>query len=322
MNLFNLSPKKIFEQLEKDEINKFTAFEHLISFIENSEIEVIRGEAIEILDIIGIYNDTLFDILENILISDSNEKIRYKAIRFIEKRFLVRAIKPLKWAISHENNYKCLIAVIKSINKYNSDESKLILINEIKKIIKTKYINKEKRIENKKFRKTLKNVFKNKKSEFFTSNELSEILINYITIRYLIRHYPNVFYEINPENGLINELDLSDYLEYEVKGMPFGWKNNIKSISEIIGLKYLKNLKKIDFSNNQIENIQELVKFGNLTYLILTNNKICDLENLEYIKKLPNLKYLDLRKNKIVKKIDLNEIDSRMRVLLKDSYIF
>ncbi len=317
----NLSPSKIYEQYERNEINNSIAFDHLISFVENSENEYTRKTAIEILDRIGIYNNELFKILENILISDSNGKIRNVALKFLERRFLNKAITPLKWAINHENDYECHITIIKLLKEINSEESKLILFNETKKIMKTKYLNKEKRIENKKFKKIIKKLLKSKKYKFFTHNELSLILINFITIANLTKHYPNVFYETNPENGLLSELDLSDYLEHEVRGTPFGWKNNIKSISEIIGLKYLKNLKKIDLSNNQIENIQELVNLGNLTHLILTNNKICELENLEYIKKLPNLKYLDLRYNKIVKKIHSNEFNPRLRVLLKDSYI-
>jgi len=317
----NLSPRKIYEQYERNEINKSIAFDHLISFVENSENEHIRQEAIEILDRIGIFSNKLFGILENILISDSNGKIRNVALKFLERRFLTESITPLKWVINHEKDYECLITIIKSLKKVNSEESKLILFNETKKIMKIKYLNKEKRVENKKFKKVIKKLLKTKKYEFFTHNELSLILINFITIANLTKHYPNVFYEINPENGLLSELDLSDYLEYEVKGTPFGWKNNIISISEILGLKYLKNLKKIDLSNNQIENIQELVSLGNLSHLILINNKICELENLEYIKKLPNLKYLDLRNNKIVKKINSNEFNPRLRVLLKDSYI-
>ncbi|MFX1304081.1 MAG: hypothetical protein ACFE9X_12065 [Promethearchaeota archaeon] len=213
------------------------------------------------------------------------------------------------------------MTIIQTLKKINNDESKLILFNEIKRIIKTKYINKEKKIENKKFKKIIKKLIKSKKYEIFTHNELSEILINYITIANLTTQYPNVYYKLNPQNGLINELDLSDYLEYEVKGTPFGWKNNIKSISEIVGLNHLHHLKKIDLSNNQIEDVKELVNFEYLTHLILTNNKISELENLEYIKALRNLEYLDLRYNDIVNKINPYEFDTNIRVLLKDYLI-
>ena len=317
----SLSPKKISEQLRRDEINKFIAFEQLISFIENSENENIRREAIEILDIIGIYNTKLFEVLENILISDTNEKMRYKALRLLEKRFLVRTIKPLRWAINHEKDYKCLIAVIKSLENLNSEESKLILFNKVKQIIKTKYLHKEKRIENKKFRKIIKKLFKNKKYELFTQKELSEILINFLTIKNLVKQYPNVYFELNAQNGLVEELDLSDFLEYEVKGTPFGWKNNIKSLSEISGLNHLNCLKKINLSNNQIKNVKELINFEKLTHLTLVNNKISKVDNINFIKSLSNLEYLDIRGNELAMKVNKKEFDSKIKVLLRDSYI-
>ncbi len=316
-----LTPEEIFEELKKNRINKFTAYDLLTSLVENSKSENIRVESIKSLEKIGLYNNKIFIILENLLISDSNKKIRKAAAEFLKNKFLEKALKPFKWAIKHEDDYECLMTIIQTLKKINNDESKLILFNEIKRIIKTKYINKEKKIENKKFKKIIKKLIKSKKYEIFTHNELSEILINYITIANLTTQYPNVYYKLNPQNGLINELDLSDYLEYEVKGTPFGWKNNIKSISEIVGLNHLHHLKKIDLSNNQIEDVKELVNFEYLTHLILTNNKISELENLEYIKALRNLEYLDLRYNDIVNKINPHEFDTNIRVLLKDYLI-
>lgn len=316
-----LTPKKIFEQLEGNQINKSTAFALLITIIENSENENTRIEAIRLLDEIGLYNDRLFYILENILISDLNEKMRNVAAKFIEKRFLNKALSPLKWAIKHETDYDCLITIYESLKQITSNESKITLFNEIKKIIKLKYLNKERRIENKKFKRTLKKLVKEKKFDGLSNEDLSEILINYLTIYHLTKTYHNVFYKLDSINGLVKELDLSDDMEYEVKGTPWGWKNNIKSLSEIIGLQYLKNLKKIDLSNNQIENLKEIVNLENLTHLILTNNRISELHNLEYIKKLSNLEYLDLRHNDIVKRINLNEFDKNIRVLLNDYLI-
>ncbi|MFX0140499.1 MAG: leucine-rich repeat domain-containing protein [Candidatus Hodarchaeota archaeon] len=316
-----LTPQEIFEELKKNNINKLTAFDLLISLVENSDSENFRIECIRSLEKIGLYHHRLFIFLENLLISDSSGKIRKVAAEFLKNRFLEKAVKPFKWAIKHETEYDCLITIIKTLEKLNNYESKLILINETKRIIKTKYLNKDKKIENKKFKKIIKKLFKLKKYDTFSHKELSEILINYITISNLTTHYPNVYYELDPQNGLIIELDLSDYLEYEVKGTPFGWKNNIKSISNITGLKYLDNLKKLNLSNNQIENVKELVNLENLTHLILTNNKICELENLDYFKELPNLQYLDLRYNDIVKKINPNDFDKNLRVLLKDYLI-
>ncbi|MFX0021925.1 MAG: hypothetical protein ACFE9S_06335 [Candidatus Hermodarchaeota archaeon] len=316
----DLTPDGIYEDLKKNKIKKYTAFDLLVSLVENSDNENIRLKAIENLEKFESNNESLYKFLENLLISDSNNKVRIAATKFLKKKFLDKAINPLKWAITHETDYECLVEIIQSLERIKNDESKAILVKKIKEILKIKYLNKEKRIENKKYKKVIKKIIKTKQIVIFTHNKLAEILINYLTIENLINEYSNVYYELDPQTGLITELDLSDYLEYEVKGTPFGWKNNIKSISEIIGLKYLKNLKKIDLSNNQIENIKELVNFDNLTHLILTNNKISDKENLEYFKKLHNLEYLDLKNNEIIKNIHLNEFNPRIRVLLKDSY--
>lgn len=317
----NLSPKNIFDQLQKNEISKSFAFDQLISFVENSDNELIREEAIETLDRVGIFDNRLFKFLENILISDSNEKIRKAVLKFLEKRYLNKVIVPLKWALNHESNYENLIIIIKSLKKANSEESKKILFNKTKEIIHTRYINKDKRIENRKFKEVLKKLLTTKKYELFSHKELCLILINFMTIVNLTKLYPNVSYEINPENGLLFELDLSDYFEYEVKGIPFGWKNNIKSISEIEGLNYLKFLKKIDLSNNLIEDIKELANLKNITHLTLSKNNISNIENLEYLKKFKRLEYLDLRDNEIASKIQSNEFNPGIRVILKDSYL-
>ncbi|MFX1321882.1 MAG: leucine-rich repeat domain-containing protein [Promethearchaeota archaeon] len=317
-----LNPEKICEEFENHNLDKHTAFNLLISLIENSENENVRVESIESLEKIGIFDGQTFSILENALISDSNGNIRNAAAKIIEKKFTnEKALIPLKWAIKHESNYECLITIIKTLKKINNKEAKTILIDQLKKIRKIKYLNKDKAIQNKKFKKTLKGVFKERQFNEVSNKELGEILINYLTIRNLIKQFPNVYYELDPKTALIKELDLSDYMEYEVKGTPWGWKNNIKKLSEIIGLFNLNNLEKIDLSNNQIKNIKKLSQFVKLKNVILTNNNITDLENINYLKSLPSLEYLDLRGNELAKNIRIVEFNSKIRVILNDSYI-
>ncbi len=316
-----LTPKKICEEVKKKVISKHDAFALLISLIENSDNEDIRLDSLKRLEKIGLFNEILFNIIESMLISDSNAKIRNTSAKLIQKKFLDNALEPLKWALRHETDYKCLITIIQSLEKINNIESKLVLFDETKKIMKIKYLNKNKGIENKKFKKTIKKFLKNKKFDKSTNQELAEILINFLTIHHLTKQYPNVYFEIELRCGLVNELDLSDYLEYEVKGTPFGWKNNISSITEISCIKYLKQLKKIDLSNNQIENIKELTQLQNLTHLVLKNNKIEEKINLKYLKSFTNLQYLDLRDNNIAKKLVSSDFDLKTKVILNDSYI-
>ena len=148
----DLTPKEIYRDLKNKNINQITAYNLLTSLVENSENENIRLESILNLEKIGLFSDKLYNFLENLLISDSNRRIRNAAAQFLEKKFLEKAINPLKWAIKHETDYECLITISQTLEKINTHESKLILINEIKKIIKIKYLNKERKIGNKKFK--------------------------------------------------------------------------------------------------------------------------------------------------------------------------
>ena len=144
----DLTPKDIIRDLQNNKISQITAYDLLTSLVENSENENIRLESIINLEKIGLINDNLFNFLENLLISDSNRKIRNAAAKFIKNKFIEKAFNALQWVIKHETDYECLITIIKSLEKINSYESKLILANKIKKIIRTKYFNKERRIEN------------------------------------------------------------------------------------------------------------------------------------------------------------------------------
>jgi hypothetical protein len=313
----DLTPQNIQKDFEDKKINKITASNLLISIIENIESKRIRIEAIKTLDNLDLKNNAIFNLLENLVISDSDKEIRLFAAKYLKTKFIDKAIKPFKWVIENESDYECIITVIQSLIEMDLPESKAVLINEIKKISNNKYLNRESRIRNQ-FKKILKKEIRQKKIIYYTKQELGLILINYLTILNLTMQYPNIFYELNPQTGLIETLDLSDYMEYEVKGAPFGWKNNIRSLREIVGLFSLNTLKEIDLSNNLITDVKEIPQLKELTHLKLRNNKINEIENLSYIKRLPKLKYLDLRGNKIVKKLSLKDFDSKIKVLLKD----
>ncbi|MFX1487889.1 MAG: hypothetical protein ACFFBI_01990 [Promethearchaeota archaeon] len=318
--ILRLTPEKIIEDFRDNKIGKASALQSLVSFIENSNDEEIRLKSLNLLDYLDIKDNYLFQILENLVISDENATIRNIALKIIEKNFLEKSFEVLKWCVIHEKDDYCFITVIKILAKLKSENSKSILYNEIGRIIKKKYLNKERKIENKKFKKTLKKLLREKKYDKFTHNEFAEILINYITISNLFTKYNNVYYELDQQNGLISKLDLSNYLEYEVKGTPWRWQNNIKSLSDIPGLKYLKSLQQLDLTNNQIIDIKEIIHLQNLTHLILTNNNLRNEKNLFYLKNLPNLLFLDLRGNPLINEINLDDFRPQTRVLLRDTY--
>ncbi len=311
-----LTPKKIYEDFEKNNIDKNTAAELLISLVDNTDLEDTRIECIENLQKLGVVNDKIFEFLENLLISDLNEKIRYAAANYIKDFFIDKSISLMKWAIRYETDYNCLITIIQTLVQLNDKVSKLTLIDIIKRIKKTKYLDERNKIENKKFRKSLKKLSKVRKFENRTHEELAEIIVNYLTISELIKKFYSVYFEL--ENCLVVKLDLAD-VEYEVRGWKADFKNNIKEISEITGLENLKHINHLNLSNNQIGNIKDLIKLQNLTHLYISNNKINDLENVESIIKMLNLKYLDIAGNQITNYLTSQDFGN-LEVNLKKPY--
>jgi len=311
-----LNPNVIYEDYINNRSDKVTLIKQLLSIIENYDDNIVREDSIKILSKLKLSSENLFDFFESLLLSDSSENIRNAAANYLSEHYLKNNLSVFKWAIQHEKSNKCLITIVNALVKINSQESKIALIEQIKKIRKTQYINLEKGYENKRYKKALKPLIKRNKIANFSHKQLGEILINFFTIKTLVEELPNVYFELNSTNLLVEKLDLSDYLEFEVKGTPWGWKNNIRNLSDISGLNNFKYLKKLDLSNNQIENVKPLVELKALTHLVLSNNQISDLDNLEYLKQLPNLQFLDLCGNRIVKFVKKNDFNPNIRILL------
>lgn len=312
------SPKKIYENFLDNNLDKHTAIDLLISIIENSDDNIERIKCVVNLKKMGDKNDKIFKILENLLLADTNEKVRNIAIEAIREIFINQAFAPMKWAIEYESNYYCLVNIIKTLVKIKNLESKSILINEIQKISKIKYLDKARRIDNKKFKKSLKTLLKSKKLESHTHNDLADIIINFKTISELSTKFYSVYFEL--DNALVMKLDLAD-VEYEVRGWKADYKNNIKDITEITGLKNLKYLTHLNISNNQLKSIHDLIYLKNLTYLYLSNNFIKDMKNWGYIKEMINLKYIDLAHNPIASYLTSQDFEN-LEVTLAKPYFY
>ncbi len=310
-----LTPQLIYEKFQNKKINITSTSELLISLIENSSDIDSRLESIKVIKKIHVKSKEVFKLLENLLISDSDGQIRRAACDAICTNFLDKALIPLEWALQHDSSYECLVSIIKTLEKMNNQETKLILIDEIKKINEKGYFpDTTKKWVNKIFHIALKKMLKTKKIEELTHNELAEILIHHKTIYALKKRFYTVYYELN--NALVSKLDLTD-IEYEVRGWKSEFKNDISDLSEIIGLKNLKNsLKVLYLSNNQIMDLKDLMELENLTHLYISKNKIDNIKNLEYLKGMPNLKFVDLVGNNIVQKINPEEIDTNLEIKL------
>ncbi|MHA1147338.1 MAG: leucine-rich repeat domain-containing protein [Promethearchaeota archaeon] len=296
----------IYKKYLKNEIDKNFFIEYLISFIENSEYNDVRIQSIKLLREVDVHDNRIFSLLENLIISDESPIVRKAAIKFMFLKFQENCFSIIRWAINHEKDYYCYTTIIKSLARIKTNQSKLLLIDEINKIKKKKYLFDEKKTTNRAFRKDLKNILKSKSFQDLSIETLAEIIINFRTITNLKQKFYSVYYEL--EDAIITTLDLSD-VEFEVRGWKSEFKNEISKISEITGLKNLKKLKKLYLSNNQISDIKELITLKELTHLYICKNRLNDPNNIEYIKRMSNLKFLDISENGIADKINKKEFD-------------
>lgn len=270
------TPKEVYHDFKKKDIDKLTAVDLLIYLLENANSDDTRIECLKILQKIGNKNQKIFSILENLLISDSNEEIRILAANTLKILFRDKVLIPLRWALKHEKSWQFLMDIILTITEINDDNAKSILIEKIKNF------------ENYKFNISLSSLFKNKEIYYFNVMELAEIANNYIIIKYFVDTLKKINYQV--ENGLITELDLS-FSSNDVSG----WKI-LKDLSKFIV--FLKDLEKLILRSNRISQFPDsILSLQSLKYLDLSYN---DLKKLpENISSCKSLEYLNLRYNSL-----------------------
>ncbi|MHA2288554.1 MAG: hypothetical protein ACXABG_07190, partial [Promethearchaeota archaeon] len=136
------------DELDKNILDKQSGVHQLITIIENSTKLKNRLESLRILRNLNINfenfggnKDTLMNLFENLLVSDSDEMVRNEAALILCKGYNEKALNPLRWALIHEDSPLCietilnaLIIIVENIVIRNDPITKSILIHEIKQI--------------------------------------------------------------------------------------------------------------------------------------------------------------------------------------------
>ena len=286
-----LSPKEIYGDFKKKNLDKSKASELLISVIENPfELDArIRVSSVKFLGLIGSKEENLYFFLENLIISDLNEQVRGNAAIIIIRNFPDQALEPIKWALKHEKSEPCIILIIKALEKTNNIKLKSLL----------------KSIDYLEFKDKIFFPFGIYPIINLSSNNIDKItkvkglesLIN------LNKLYLN-FNRITEIEGLDNIKNL--------RSLHFQW-NNIRVIK---GLEHLKNLEYLYLNNNEIIKIQGIKNLSNLKSLMIYDNQITEIQNLEH---LSDLEILNLRNNGIKEIKGLNDLNNLKRLDLSNN---
>ncbi|KKN04154.1 hypothetical protein LCGC14_1100260 [marine sediment metagenome] len=225
-----LKPNKIYEDFRKRNLGLSKTIDLLITLIENIADDTTRKECIDILNKIDFKHNKVFTILENLLISDNNENVRYSAAKVIKTKFLNKAVIPFLWALQHESSYECLITIVKSLEEIIDERIVALMIEEVEKI----------NID--KFKTSLNELFNRNTINNYSHKDFAEIIINNITLKFLIKKFDKINFKV--KNGLISELDFSD-----VDNQVIYWRDRktLEDPTDLIGIQNLKNLERIKF---------------------------------------------------------------------------
>jgi len=256
-------------------LNKMSSIENLIAIIENSNNNIERLESIRNLSNILGNSDKLFKILENLLISDSDEEIRCLAAEVLGKNFCEKLFEPLIWAIQHESSSRCLNIVFSSLIYHMEHLDELIDQDVTSKLLE--YIN---NITDKEFKIALKSLFEKTSFQKMQFDELNDLLFNFISLSYLKKKFWRLKYKI--EDLKVIKIDFI-----------------FKGLTEIPEpIRYLKSLKELSLKYNQITILPDWCgTLTSLERLDLSQNRINKLPNS--IKHLQSLKILNLEGNEL-----------------------
>ncbi|MHA1273987.1 MAG: leucine-rich repeat domain-containing protein [Promethearchaeota archaeon] len=275
--MLELSPKKIFDNYKRKEVNKDFAEQQLISIIENSDNVSIRLESLKFLGKIHSKSNNVFRLLENLFISDLYEQVRISAAVLLKENYLIKALTPMRWALEHEDSreilsivFKSLLDIISYIESIKNKDAEDILLNEVQKI------------KEKNFSICFERIHRNNSEKKLSCGLLSDILRNYFTLIYLRKTFWRLKYSI--ENCMITKLS------FKFKGL-----TRIPN-----AIKYLNSLKILKCRYNQIVELPEWI--GNLSNLEVLNLNMNTLNRIpESIGNLKMLKILSLWKNELLK---------------------
>ena len=313
----DLSIEKIYQQCVIGQLDKNSAFELLISIIENDNETEIRVRSINFIEKLELKNERVYKTLENLLISDSESTVRSAAAWIIIRDFIDEGLEALEWALEHDNSPRCVNNIIyhlKTMKKISENEIKAILINILKIIRESQLI-----FDDCKYSEEIKPLFNDDIITQWSLNKIIELFLNFKTLNFFNENFSG-YYTAFIFEGLaitltLDNLDVKSLREFEgieyltkLESLSI-WNTKISeicclekmeelnslyigesSITKITGLNNLEKLEKLDLSNNQITEISGLENLTNLEKLNLSGNQIKEINGLNNLNNLWELR--------------------------------
>jgi len=291
--------KKMYLDFQDGKINNVTMINHINSILTQSYDLETRIDCIKILGKETLKSKLVFEILENLLISDKIEKIRKLCAEILGRDYYEEAFKALKFSYLRDPSLDVQLSILSILAEKEDKSSRNFFINEIDRNIYQDY-----------FRDP--SDFKTKNLSNFAISYLFEVLKNYQILENLKTKISNIDY--SSKNGVIRRFCLSDLNLKSHRGS-FLLNNFLKYVGSFKNLeklalknstlkdigKHIKNLKclnKIDLKKNSITNLSDdFCSLRRLRWINLDYNKLTSLN--PNFGNLANLRYLSVRHNKL-----------------------
>ncbi|TXT60932.1 MAG: putative Leucine-rich repeat domain protein [Promethearchaeota archaeon] len=295
-----LNLNKLFEDYKNNHITDSMFIESLSTIVDTSKDVQLRKRILRFLGRSGLDEGKIFNYLERILVSDSEEILRNLAADIIKSKFLKRSYKPMRFTLEHECSPICLETIHETLVKYIQNLPE----DEMSKKDTEAFLFKEvQEIEEKDFKIGFENILSTQNEQSLSIRSLKEIMVNYFTYVYLKKVFWRI--KIKIKHCKIIELDFL-----------------FKSIKEIPDqIKLLKDLKYLILRYNKLEKIPKWI--GSLDSLVVLNINVNSLVQLpESISKLKSLQKLSLWKNRLTNLPEsLGELNSLEELNLRLNYL-
>jgi hypothetical protein len=258
-----LRPLDVLDQYHENKIDRATAINHFQLFIENSDIEVLRLDALDFLGEMTPLHKEIFILLENLLVSDSIPEMRAIAAKLILTNFLKRG----KTTIEYVCKNPCPFIVIKYILDA-SKEVDLKFYNKLRTLFINKYARKYEVFPNEAefFLDLDFELFKQHGKDFEQYPNVKDYSCEYVfQLRNLKNSGSEKFYSTH--NFHVTGLNLN------------GWW--IESLPDSIA--HLKRLRYLDLGHNPLTKLPESIKsLSKLREFILEWTNLCSIPKWIY----------------------------------------
>jgi len=126
-----LTPEKIFYEYSKKIINKDLIITYLITLIEDSGDDSNRIKSINILKFLKFKDLRILKILENCIISESNQMVRDSALKTVHDIYREDSSEILDWSIENEKSPIVVKSLYKILQKSSRVPSYQIMFNKL-----------------------------------------------------------------------------------------------------------------------------------------------------------------------------------------------